>query len=60
MPGSINTAMNPIGTVQPSIVTANVVDAIRRNRRYVFTDDHSTGQVDERLNAILAARTAVV
>lgn len=60
MPGRIKTAMNPIGTVEPSTVAANVVDAIRRGRRYVFTDDHSVDQVDSRLGAILAARAAVI
>jgi NAD(P)-dependent dehydrogenase (short-subunit alcohol dehydrogenase family) len=56
MPGMIRTAMNPIGTVEPTAVAANVVDAIHRNRAYVFTDDHSTGEVEQRLNAILSAR----
>ena len=59
MPGMIRTGMNPIGTVEPSAVAANVVDAIRRNRAYVFTDDHSTSEVEERLQAILAARADV-
>jgi NAD(P)-dependent dehydrogenase (short-subunit alcohol dehydrogenase family) len=56
MPGMVRTAMNPIGTVEPSVVATNVVDAIRRGRRYVFTDDHSVGEVETRLQAILAAR----
>jgi len=60
MPGMIRTGMNPIGTVEPSAVAANVVDAIRRNRAYVFTDDHSTGEVEARLRAILAARADVL
>ena len=38
----------------------NVVDAIRRNRPYVFTDDHATDDVEDRLRAILAARTDVL
>jgi NAD(P)-dependent dehydrogenase (short-subunit alcohol dehydrogenase family) len=59
MPGMIRTAMNPIGTVEPSAVAANVVDAIRRGRHYVFTDDHSTMDVERRLEAILAARAEV-
>ena len=46
--------MNPIGTIEPSTVAANVVDAIRRDRRYVFTDDQSVGEVEDRLRAILA------
>jgi hypothetical protein len=60
MPGMIRTGMNPIGSVEPSAVAANVVDAVRRNRDYVFTDDHATADVEERLRAILAARADVL
>ena len=60
MPGMINTGMNPVGTVSPTTVAANVVDAIRHGRSYVFTDDHSADQVDERLRAILSARGDVI
>ena len=60
MPGMVKTAMNPIGTVQPATVAANVLDAIRRNRAYVFTDDHSTSDVERRLAAVLAAREDVI
>jgi NAD(P)-dependent dehydrogenase (short-subunit alcohol dehydrogenase family) len=60
MPGMIKTAMNPIGTVEPSTVAANVLDAIQRNRPYVFTDDHSTDEVERRLRAVLAARADVI
>lgn len=56
MPGRIRTGMNPIGTVEPSTVAANVLDAIRRGRDYVFTDDHSVAEVEARLDAIRAAR----
>ncbi len=59
MPGLIRTGMNPIGTVEPSTVATNIVDAIRRNRNYVFTDDHHAGEVDARLKAILASRSEV-
>jgi NAD(P)-dependent dehydrogenase (short-subunit alcohol dehydrogenase family) len=59
MPGMIRTGMNPIGSVEPSTVAANVVDAIRRNRAYVFTDDHATTDVEDRLRSILAARADV-
>ena len=52
--------MNPIGTVEPATVAANVVDAIRTQRPYVFTDDHATQAVEARLNAILAARNQVL
>ena len=40
MPGMIRTALNPIGTVEAATVARNVLDAMRRNRPYVFTDDH--------------------
>lgn len=60
MPGMVKTGMNPIGTIEPSRVATNVVDAIRNGRRYVFTDDQNTEEVDRRLRAILAARSAVI
>lgn len=60
MPGMIKTPMNPIGTVSPATVAANVVDAIRRERPYVFTDAHSTDEVERRLQAVLAARAEVI
>jgi NAD(P)-dependent dehydrogenase (short-subunit alcohol dehydrogenase family) len=60
MPGMIRTGMNPVGTVEPSTVSANVVDAIRRNRDYVFTDDHHADEVEARLTAIVAARAQVI
>jgi NAD(P)-dependent dehydrogenase (short-subunit alcohol dehydrogenase family) len=60
MPGMIRTGLNPLGTVEPEQVAANVVDAIRRDRAYVFTDDHEIPQVESRLGAIIAARADVV
>ncbi|HEY6532510.1 MAG TPA: SDR family NAD(P)-dependent oxidoreductase [Acidimicrobiales bacterium] len=60
MPGMIQTALNPIGTVPASQVAANVVDAIRRNRAYVYTDDHHTEEVAARLHALAVARDDVV
>jgi hypothetical protein len=41
-------------------VAVNVLDAIRHNRAYVFTDDHSTDDVERRLRAVLAARADVI
>src|ERR1700722_11435546 len=60
MPGMIRTGMNPVGLVEPTSVARNVLDAIRRGRPYVFTDDHSTREVEARLQAILAARDDVL
>jgi NAD(P)-dependent dehydrogenase (short-subunit alcohol dehydrogenase family) len=59
-PGRIRTAMNPIGTVEPSTVAGHVLDAIRRQRPYVFTDDHSADAVNARLDAIRSARADVL
>jgi len=60
MPGMIRTGLNPIGTIEPEQVAANVVDAIRRGRDYVFTDHHSIRAVETRLQAIIAARAEVI
>jgi NAD(P)-dependent dehydrogenase (short-subunit alcohol dehydrogenase family) len=60
MPGMVKTAMNPIGTVPASTVAANVLDAMRRGRPYVFTDDHSSAEVEDRLKAIATARADVI
>jgi NAD(P)-dependent dehydrogenase (short-subunit alcohol dehydrogenase family) len=60
MPGAIRTGMNPIGSIDASVVAANVIDAIRHGRRYVFTDDQSAARVAERLNMIIKARDEVV
>jgi short-subunit dehydrogenase len=60
MPGRIQTGMNPVGTVPAAEVAANVLDGMRRNRPYVFTDHHSSRQVEARLGAIVAARAEVL
>jgi NAD(P)-dependent dehydrogenase (short-subunit alcohol dehydrogenase family) len=60
MPGSIATGMNPIGPHPASAVAANVVDAILRDRAYVFTDDDSIAECEARLSAILASRADVI
>ena len=56
MPGMIKTAMNPIGTVSSDVVATHVVDAMRQQRSYVFTDDHHHSEVRDRLGAILSAK----
>src|SRR6476619_3198721 len=56
MPGMIKTGMNPVGSIPAAQVAANVVDAIRRGRPYVFTDHHSTKEVEARLSEIMASR----
>ncbi len=60
MPGMIRTAMNPIGSTEPSVVAANVVDAVRHRRPYVFTDDDHKNEVELRLHAIISARDNVI
>jgi hypothetical protein len=60
MPGMIKTGMNPVGTVAASTVAANIVDGIRRDRPYVFSDQHSAAEVESRLNAVLDARGDVL
>ena len=60
MPGLIQTGMNPVGTISASTVAANVVNAIRRSRPYVFTDNHHIDAVNARLEAIMAARENVL
>jgi len=60
MPGMVRTGMNPIGTVEATTVATNVVDAIRRDRSYVFTDDQAVARVDARLEAIRSARQDVL
>ena len=59
MPGMIKTSMNPIGTISAGTVAANVVDAVRAGRPYVFTDHHATEEVDARLTAIIESRRHV-
>lgn len=60
MPGMVKTAMNPIGILPPSAVAANVVDAIRRDRAYVFSDDQGADEVEQRFRDLLAARDDVI
>ena len=60
MPGRTATKMVPIGTNPPSVVADNVVDAIKSNRAYVYTDDESTARVADRLMAIIDARADVI
>ena len=59
MPGKIRTGMNPIGTVEPATVADLVLEAIRLQWPYVFTDDHSADAVEERLTSIVRAREDV-
>jgi NAD(P)-dependent dehydrogenase (short-subunit alcohol dehydrogenase family) len=60
MPGMVRTGMNPIGTIEAGTVAANVVDAIRHDRPYVFTDDQAAANVEARLAAIVSARKDVL
>ena len=46
MPGMIRTGMNPVGMVEPPSVARTCSTPSGRGRPYVFTDDHSTKQVE--------------
>jgi NAD(P)-dependent dehydrogenase (short-subunit alcohol dehydrogenase family) len=58
-PGLVQTAMSPIGD-PPPIAAANIVDAIRRRRTYVYTDHWFTDEVAARLGELTAARADVL
>ena len=60
MPGRINSRMNPIAERPASVVADNVIDAMRRGRFFVFTDDESHDEVAKRMEAIVTARDEVV
>ena len=60
MPGMIKTGMNRSARWRPQRWRPTCWTPSGGKRNYVFTDDHSTGEVDERLNAILSARRDVV
>lgn len=60
LPGRIRTGMNPYGVVSAEAVAQNVVDAIRRDRPYVYTDDDGRAEVEDRFARILAARDDVI
>ena len=60
MPGRINSRMNPIAERPASVVADNVIDAIRRDRHYVYTDDESAAEIAGRMAAIVTARDEVV
>jgi hypothetical protein len=49
-----------LGTVTPEQVAHNVIAAIRSNRPYVYSDDHSRTDVEDRLSRMLAARDDVI
>ena len=57
-PGMFKTGMSPVGG-DPRIVAINVLDAIRRSRLYVFTDDFERERTEARLAALRAARDEV-
>ena len=60
MPGLTQSKMVPIGTRPASGVAANIVDAIKKDRSYVFSDEESEERVAARLHAIIAARDDVL
>jgi NAD(P)-dependent dehydrogenase (short-subunit alcohol dehydrogenase family) len=60
LPGRVKTGMNPMGKLPAAMVAVNVLDAIKNDRHYVFTDGDSTNEVRERLTTIINARNDVV
>ena len=60
LPGRIRTGMNPLADVSPSVVARNVVDAVRTNRPYVYTDDDGRTEVEARLSRLVSARDDVI
>lgn len=56
MPGRTLSRMNPIATLPASVVADNVIDAIRRDRHYVYCDDESADTVAARMHALIDAR----
>jgi NAD(P)-dependent dehydrogenase (short-subunit alcohol dehydrogenase family) len=59
MPGLVRTGMSPAG-VEPSQAAANVVDGIRGNRDYVYTDDVFADDAKKRIDRLLQAREYVI
>ena len=59
MPGGVRTGMNPIGDVAADAVAHQVLDAIRHDRPYVFTDLGGHEAVDERIEQLQAARAHI-
>jgi NAD(P)-dependent dehydrogenase (short-subunit alcohol dehydrogenase family) len=55
-PGLINTGMCPVGE-DPAVAAAAILDGIRDDRPYVFTDDNFATEVQAQLHDLLAART---
>lgn len=55
MPGLI-----PIGTVEPSAVATNIVDALRRCHDPVYTDDHHAAAVEASPQPIVGSRADVL
>ena len=58
-PGMFKTAMTPFGG-DPRIVAINLLDAIRRSRFYVFTDDYRRDEVEARLAELHTALDQVL
>jgi NAD(P)-dependent dehydrogenase (short-subunit alcohol dehydrogenase family) len=60
MPGRVRSAMNPVAELPASAVAAEVLEAVRRDRPYVFTDHQSEDEVAARFAAITDARDDVL
>lgn len=60
MPGRVQTGMNPYGTTTADTVARNIMDAIGRNRPYVYSDRDGQAEVEDRFARILSARDDVI
>lgn len=60
MPGGVRTGMNPVATVGPHDVARRVLDAIRHDRPYVFTDGEGHDIVDARIDRLRDARDVAI
>jgi NAD(P)-dependent dehydrogenase (short-subunit alcohol dehydrogenase family) len=60
LPGLVQTGISPVGVVSAATAAANVVDGIRRDRPYIYTDDFGKSEIETRLNRILAAREQTI
>jgi NAD(P)-dependent dehydrogenase (short-subunit alcohol dehydrogenase family) len=60
LPGLVQTGISPVGVVSAATAASNVVDGIRRNRPYIYTDDFGQSEIEARLSQILAARDETI
>jgi NAD(P)-dependent dehydrogenase (short-subunit alcohol dehydrogenase family) len=60
LPGLVQTGISPVGIVTAATAAANVVDGIRKDRPYIYTDEFAQSEIETRLNRILTARDQTI